>query len=171
MRALTKPSEVQRRTPGMASRRKPRLMIALLFGATLALAVGTVVAAMLPSSGVFWAKTDHSTSVASSSKITSPSATSSTATPEPTPVAATPRATSEAAKESAAPKPSRRRADSITYTVKRGDTLSGIATWFKQHGFGDLYRANRAVIGRDPNLIRPGQRIRIRHGVMTLGGK
>ncbi len=62
----------------------------------------------------------------------------------------------------------KRRADSITYTVKRGDTLSGIAAWFKQHGFGDLYRANRAVIGRDPDLIRPGQRITISHGVMEL---
>ncbi|GAB2911995.1 transglycosylase family protein [Streptomyces heilongjiangensis] len=44
------------------------------------------------------------------------------------------------------------------YTVRRGDTLSGIAarqgtTWRK------IYAANRAVIGADPGLIVPGQRL------------
>jgi LysM repeat protein len=43
------------------------------------------------------------------------------------------------------------------YTVRPGDTLSGIAA---AHGLPDwhrLYEANRSVIGGDPNLIRPGQ--------------
>ncbi|MHB9850097.1 transglycosylase family protein [Streptomyces krungchingensis] len=44
------------------------------------------------------------------------------------------------------------------YTVRSGDTLSGIAgrhgtTWRK------VYGANRAVIGDDPNLIVPGLRL------------
>ncbi|WP_327427629.1 transglycosylase family protein [Streptomyces sp. NBC_01236] len=44
------------------------------------------------------------------------------------------------------------------YTVRGGDTLSGIAarhatTWRK------IYAANRAVIGSDPDLIVPGQRL------------
>ncbi|MCL6738740.1 transglycosylase family protein [Streptomyces neyagawaensis] len=44
------------------------------------------------------------------------------------------------------------------YTVRRGDTLSGIAarqgtTWRK------IYAANKAVIGADPGLIVPGQRL------------
>ncbi|MER6540631.1 transglycosylase family protein [Streptomyces sp900105755] len=44
------------------------------------------------------------------------------------------------------------------YTVREGDTLSRIAerrgtTWQR------LYAANRAVIGDDPNLIMPGQRL------------
>jgi nucleoid-associated protein YgaU len=44
------------------------------------------------------------------------------------------------------------------YTVRGGDTLSGIAerqgtTWRK------IYAANRAVIGGDPDLIMPGQRL------------
>ncbi|WP_406479445.1 transglycosylase family protein [Streptomyces sp. NBC_01615] len=44
------------------------------------------------------------------------------------------------------------------YTVRGGDTLSGIAarhatTWRK------IYAANRAVIGGDPDLIVPGQRL------------
>ena len=41
------------------------------------------------------------------------------------------------------------------YTVRRGDTLSGIAA---RHGVGwrHLYEANRSVIGNDPDLIVPG---------------
>lgn len=44
------------------------------------------------------------------------------------------------------------------YTVRRGDTLSGIAS---AHGIDwrDLFAANKAVIGGDPNLIVPGQRL------------
>jgi LysM repeat protein len=44
----------------------------------------------------------------------------------------------------------------VTYEVAGGDTLSKIA---KAHTTGDwkkLYKANRAVIGDDPALIRPG---------------
>lgn len=48
------------------------------------------------------------------------------------------------------------------YTVQKGDSLSGIAakfgtTWQK------IYADNKAVIGPDPNLIKPGQ-------VLTIGG-
>jgi nucleoid-associated protein YgaU len=53
--------------------------------------------------------------------------------------------------EGPAPEPPR------TYTVVRGDTLSGIAT---RLGIGDwrrLYEANVGVIGPDPNRIYPGQ--------------
>lgn len=56
----------------------------------------------------------------------------------------------------------------VTYTIKTGDTLSGIAAWFKLRGYSGLYAANRATIGSDPDLIRPGERIVIRDGVMTL---
>jgi LysM repeat protein len=57
---------------------------------------------------------------------------------------------------------------SVTYTVKPGDTLSGIAEWFSLHGYGSLYAANRSVIGSNPNLIFAGERITISHGVMSL---
>jgi nucleoid-associated protein YgaU len=70
----------------------------------------------------------------------------------------TPRATKPPAKSS------------ITYTVKAGDTLSGIAQWFMLHGYGALYTANWAVIGSNPNLIIPGERITITNGVMKLSG-
>ncbi|MEV0113813.1 transglycosylase family protein [Streptomyces sp. NPDC050844] len=44
------------------------------------------------------------------------------------------------------------------YTVERGDTLSRIAA---EHGVGwrQVYAANKAVIGGDPNMIVPGQRL------------
>ena len=49
------------------------------------------------------------------------------------------------------------------YEIKRGDSLSLIA----KHFYGDpmkyprIYEANRAVIGDNPDLIFPGQKIRI----------
>ncbi|MDX3583760.1 LysM peptidoglycan-binding domain-containing protein [Streptomyces europaeiscabiei] len=44
------------------------------------------------------------------------------------------------------------------YTVRRGDTLSGVAA---RHGttWRQVYAANRAVIGGDPDMIVPGQRL------------
>ncbi|MEV5281922.1 transglycosylase family protein [Streptomyces sp. NPDC051994] len=47
-----------------------------------------------------------------------------------------------------------------TYTVRSGDTLSAVAA---AHGTGweALYAANRAVVGADPDLIVPGQRLKV----------
>ncbi|MEU3984923.1 transglycosylase family protein [Streptomyces sp. NPDC026672] len=44
------------------------------------------------------------------------------------------------------------------YTVREGDTLSGIAA---RHGttWQRLYTVNKAVVGADPDLIVPGQRL------------
>jgi LysM repeat protein len=61
-----------------------------------------------------------------------------------------------------------RAASSVIYRVKAGDTLSVIAKWFSLHGYGTLYAANEAVIGSDPNLIFPGERITITKGVMKV---
>jgi LysM repeat protein len=45
----------------------------------------------------------------------------------------------------------------VSYTVRTGDTLSGIATEFAiPGGWPALYAGNRRVIGPDPNVIRPG---------------
>ena len=44
-----------------------------------------------------------------------------------------------------------------TYTVRPGDTLSGIAAGLGMSDWRPLYEANRRVIGPDPNLLRPGQ--------------
>lgn len=56
----------------------------------------------------------------------------------------------ETAARSTAPAPAR------TYTVKAGDTLFGIGRAFGVD-WRRIYEANRATIGGDPNLIRPGQ--------------
>jgi murein DD-endopeptidase MepM/ murein hydrolase activator NlpD len=49
------------------------------------------------------------------------------------------------------------------YTVVHGDTLSGIAdTQDVKGGWRRLYAANRATIGADPDLIIPGQRLKLR---------
>lgn len=48
------------------------------------------------------------------------------------------------------------------YNVKPGDTLSGIAQKFNYGGgWESLYHANRGVIGSNPNVIHPGQRLKV----------
>lgn len=51
------------------------------------------------------------------------------------------------------------------HTVKEGDTLSGIALKYYGSASKDMwmviYDANKAVIGDDPNRIKPGQEIKI----------
>jgi nucleoid-associated protein YgaU len=49
-----------------------------------------------------------------------------------------------------------------TYTVKSGDTLSAIASRFHiSGGWSNLYNLNRHVIGGNPNLIHPGQKLKL----------
>ena len=45
------------------------------------------------------------------------------------------------------------------YTVKRGDNLTVIAAWFHVRGYEPLYAWNKTIIGRNPDLIFPGQKI------------
>lgn len=47
------------------------------------------------------------------------------------------------------------------YDVVNGDNLSNIAAKFGLPNYIVLYEANKDIIGGDPNLIRPGQRLRI----------
>jgi resuscitation-promoting factor RpfA len=48
------------------------------------------------------------------------------------------------------------------YTVRPGDSLSRIASRHNiSGGWHTLYRENRGVIGSNPNVIHPGQRLRI----------
>lgn len=47
-----------------------------------------------------------------------------------------------------------------TYTVQKGDTLTGIAKRLKIDS-GTLYRSNIGVIGKDPSLIKPGMVLKI----------
>lgn len=52
----------------------------------------------------------------------------------------------------------------MTYVVQPGDRLFDIAAWFELNGFTELFEANRAVIGDNPDLIRPGQTFTILGG-------
>jgi hypothetical protein len=46
------------------------------------------------------------------------------------------------------------------YVVRRGDTLSGIASAKRvPGGWAHLYQVNRSAIGSNPGMIRPGQRL------------
>jgi resuscitation-promoting factor RpfA len=49
------------------------------------------------------------------------------------------------------------------YTVRPGDTLSEIAARYRvSGGWQALYQRNRAVVGDNPHLIFPGQRLNVR---------
>jgi len=61
-------------------------------------------------------------------------------------------------------------AGAVTYVVKPGDSLTSIAAWFHLHGYGQLYEQNKAILGNDPSLIYPGQRITISSRGMTTSG-
>ena len=54
--------------------------------------------------------------------------------------------------------------NTVTYTVKPGDTLWGIAERFLGKGsrWREIYYANRAIIGANPNVICPGQKLTIK---------
>ncbi|MEW2444113.1 transglycosylase family protein [Micromonospora marina] len=69
-------------------------------------------------------------------------------------------ATPERAATRVAPRPS---SGAGTYVVRRGDTLSEIAVAQRvDGGWRALHERNRAVVGDDPGLIFPGQRLRLR---------
>ncbi|WP_406180557.1 transglycosylase family protein [Streptomyces canus] len=59
--------------------------------------------------------------------------------------------------------PQSRAGSAEMYTVVRGDSLSRIADARKvRGGWRGLYAANRRTIGADPDLILPGQRLKLR---------
>lgn len=91
-----------------------------------------------------------------------PAAAPVTAAPASAPTTVTPATVAATPTTTVAPQ------GPITYTVLPGDNLSVIAAWFKQHGYGALYEANKAVIGANPNLIHPGQKITIGGSQMTV---
>lgn len=49
----------------------------------------------------------------------------------------------------------------ITYTVKKGDVLSDIASKYGM-SWQELYAKNKFIIGNNPNAIKPGQVLTIR---------
>jgi nucleoid-associated protein YgaU len=61
----------------------------------------------------------------------------------------------------------------ITYTVAPGDSLSLIAKKFlgKAGRWTEIYQANKAVIGGNPDLIKPGQVLTLPADASDPGGK
>ncbi|MFE0577400.1 transglycosylase family protein [Streptomyces sp. NPDC058874] len=65
--------------------------------------------------------------------------------------------------QAAAPRPTGTKVLPNPYVVAPGDSLSAIATEQRvEGGWQALYETNRAVVGDDPNLIFPGQRLTMR---------
>ena len=105
-----------------------------------------------------------STAPSATTSTVAPTAASTTAAPSTTaPVTTAAPATSAApATPAATTKPAGSASTSakvVKYTVKKGDNLTLIATWFNQRGYGSLYDWNKSVIGKNPNLIYAGQTI------------
>ena len=48
-----------------------------------------------------------------------------------------------------------------SYTVQRGDSLWSVAAWYYGSGasWPRIWAANRAVVGPDPNVLRPGEHL------------
>jgi len=60
-----------------------------------------------------------------------------------------------------APAPAPAAPQARSYVVQRGDNLTFIARRFGVRNWQTLYNANRAAVGRNPNLIHPGLRLMI----------
>jgi nucleoid-associated protein YgaU len=146
--------------------RRPKAVAALLAGGTIALGGGSAVVASLPrpahpaaaaASGARPAAAIPSSAAAAAARVARGGRSGGIVSPS-----------LGRAAGSASPAAWAGAHTTVTYTVKPGDTLSGIAEWFRLHGYGNLYAANVRVIGSDPNLINPGERITITDGVMRL---
>ena len=64
-------------------------------------------------------------------------------------------------KGSGEPRPTNTKSKSKTYTVKNGDTLWKIAKTYYKDGskWKRIYDANKKVIGKNPNIIKAGQKL------------
>lgn len=113
--------------------------------------------------------TDSSAPASSSSvSVAEPAAKSTRPAGASVPVGSTATVPSSSMSPVANDRPSKKAPrQSLTYIVKRGDNLYVIARWFTLHGYGDLYQQNKAVIGANPDLIHPGQKITVKNGLMT----
>lgn len=64
-------------------------------------------------------------------------------------------------KSASTSRPTSATSKSQTYVVKSGDTLTKIAQRFYKDGskYSTIYNANKAVIGKNPNEIKPGMKL------------
>ncbi|GHH88322.1 LysM peptidoglycan-binding domain-containing protein [Streptomyces capitiformicae] len=68
--------------------------------------------------------------------------------------------------------PAAAQAKSLTHTVASGDTLSSIARKYgTSGGWKRLYQDNRAAVGNDPQLIRPGLKLKVKSTKASASSK
>lgn len=79
-------------------------------------------------------------------------------TPAPPTTTTTPKAPAPKAPAPKAPAP---KAAPVVYTVKAGDNLSKIGQKYGM-SWQTLYGMNKGVVGSNPNLIKPGQQLRVK---------
>jgi nucleoid-associated protein YgaU len=104
----------------------------------------------------------ESTSKSSKSTTTKQNAAPKSQTPKQAPKTAKPAAPKQSADKTPAPAAPSTSAEG-TYTVKSGDTLSGIAAKLgTAGGWQGLFAKNKSVIGSNPNMILPGQQLVLR---------
>ncbi|PBC76100.1 LysM domain-containing protein [Streptomyces sp. TLI_235] len=71
-------------------------------------------------------------------------------------------ASTSTATEAATATPAPQQTEPATYTVAPGDTLSDISNKNKLGGWKSVYDGNSGTIGQDPDLIKPGQVLKIK---------
>jgi hypothetical protein len=147
---------------------KPKAVAAVLIAGIVLLAVGTALAATLPSTRTPQAAANRAASnpvpttnsrkrarrvnVAPITRSTSGASGSTTSTTHP---ASSPPSTAFVL-------------STISYAVKPMDTVATIEHWFAQHGYGVQFTANLLVIESNKNLLVPGAIVSISNGVMTI---
>lgn len=151
--------------PGVVGRTAAGLTRVLLPGALYRIAVGATGA------GLVLAPIAGATAIAGGGMACAAGSAAAAVPPVPTPMWPT-SAPDPSAGQHAIPTPSPPPPTPATdvITVRRGDSLWSIAAARLGRGasdaaitagWRDIYRANRAVIGPNPDLIRPGQHLRI----------
>lgn len=104
---------------------------------------------------------DNQNAVSSGASTPTPAPSPTPATPAPkppVPVVAKPKPKPIIQRKPAPPK----RAPQLpTYMVQRGDSLSSIASRYGIKDWHSIYAANAPVIGKDPNKIKPGEKLRL----------
>lgn len=105
---------------------------------------------------------DTSSTTTHRAPTTHPSTTHASTHPSATPSRAAQAAATTHAATHAATAAATHAVGTGSYTVKPGDTLSGIAAAAHlQGGWQQLYAENHSTVGSDPNLIYPGQHLHV----------
>lgn len=138
-----------------------KLVVAMLAAGILLLLGSTAVVASLPSSASRAAARTHSKPLPNGWSVAASKVTTRTTDAPATTSSSAPSRTSD-------PPSTAFVLVTITYAVKRGDTVTSIRNWFDRHGYSAQFDANLQVIQSNTDLLVPGALISISNGVMTI---